>query len=253
VKHFYRDGQLRKAKKRVFHVIQMLMFAIQVAERGYVYNYLEGQQFWSITNRDFDSLEDFTQMYEPLMESLINTLRNITNKYREFELRLAVERPEAASTELPLVSYIKAHGLEAAPLDLSIELTRHKLHPNLVHFRYHRVDSPFDTDISNDAKSLVLDESNNWKIVSFGFKRFFAYDKSASKVTGIDLATAKFTERLNGHHVVLYQHGGADKWNVATRRTADGSELYGGGNLTLYEAFWSTWKRYVFRLCFVCA
>jgi hypothetical protein len=225
----------------------MLLFAIQVAERGYVYNYLDGKDFWEkIVNRDFGSHEDFAKFYEPIKEGLIEKLRSITNKYREFEARLRVEQPDAVEKEIPIISYIRAFGLDAVPRDLSIEITRHTKYNNLIHFRFHPEDSPFDTDISNDCKILILDESHDWQVVGFGFKRFFSYTTSASEVSGIDIKTVKFTEKLNGHHAVLYSY--SNEWHVASRLTADGSDSFANG-LTFSEVFWETWKAYVVTRC----
>lgn len=79
-------------------------------------------------------------------------------------------------------------------------------------FKYDMIDSPMANPICQEARGLVLDRSNNWKVISWPFKKFFNYGEGhAAK---IDLSTAMVLEKVDGTCITLYFWNG--EWRTQT-------------------------------------
>lgn len=122
----------------------------------------------------------------------------------------------------------------------AIKHSRNKEFPNLVLFKYDQIDSPMSESICQEARGIILDETEHWNVVCWSFKKFFnLFEGNAAK---IDLKTAKCLEKLDGSLIQMYWYG--DKWNVATLGVADASGPVSNllGDISFAELFWNTWK-----------
>jgi hypothetical protein len=96
---------------------------------------------------------------------------------------------------------------------------RHGEHPNLVLFKYDQRHSPMGERIVQEARGIILDEDNNWEIVSRAFDKFFNYGEGhAAK---IDWNSAVVQEKLDGSLITMYWY--KNKWHVATTGMPDAS------------------------------
>ena len=121
----------------------------------------------------------------------------------------------------------------------AIKVTRHKTFPNLCLFKYNQIDSPFAEEIVREARGIILDEADSWRVVCYSYKKFFNHGEGhAAK---IDWVTAKCLEKLDGSLCQLFYYDG--QWRVATSGMPDAlgeySPLRPGS--TFSDLFWDEW------------
>jgi hypothetical protein len=113
---------------------------------------------------------------------------------------------------------------------------RHRAHPNLVLLKYNQIASPMHESIVQECRGIVLDEADDWTVVSRAFNKFFNHGEGHA--AEIDWATARVQEKLDGSLCVLYPYAGA--WYVATTGTPDGSGDVNGHGLRFSDYFRNT-------------
>lgn len=122
--------------------------------------------------------------------------------------------------------------------------------PNLICFKYDQRFSPMSEEAVQDARGIILDQREDWCVVSMSFRKFFNLEEGFA--AEIDWETARIEEKLDGSLMSLYWYGGA--WRVQSSGTADA-----GGwvvqdirntnhTLTYAELFWQTWEMLGYRL-----
>jgi hypothetical protein len=116
-----------------------------------------------------------------------------------------------------------------------IKARRHRQHPNLVSFKYYQLSS-FDEQIVRECRGIVLDEDDDWRVVSRAFDKFFNHGEGhAAK---IDWSTASVQEKADGSLCVAYPYKG--DWYVATTGTPDGAGPIGTNGELFHNYFWNT-------------
>jgi len=128
--------------------------------------------------------------------------------------------------------------LESLTKDLAIKVKRHGLYPNLVQLKYHQLDSPMGNELVQEARGIILDEADNWKVIARPFDKFFNYGEGHAKP--IDWASARVQEKLDGSLMIVYHY--RDQWHVATSGTPDASGEVNGCGFTFAELFWRVWE-----------
>ena len=137
-----------------------------------------------------------------------------------------------------LQEFLRSGGT-AADLSVSraIVSRRHGLHPNLVLFKYSMIDSPMGDAIVRECRGVILDETDNWNVVSRAFDKFFNHGEGHA--APIDWTTARVQEKLDGSLVVVYSYRG--DWHAATSGTPDASgDVNGKGTFAKY--FWGIFE-----------
>lgn len=119
---------------------------------------------------------------------------------------------------LKIQEFIFAHPtdweelLSAAPYNLKISRDE-----DYVLFKYNQISSDFNEPICREARGIILDEQDNFRVVRMAFKKFFNLDEGFADE--IDWATAIATEKIDGSIVSMwYGRGG---WRVSTNGTID--------------------------------
>ena len=121
-----------------------------------------------------------------------------------------------------------------------IIIKRHKIYSNLVLFKYNQIDSPMSEPIVIECRGLILDESDNWKVISWPFNKFFnAEEGFADK---IDWPSARVLSKLDGSLAVLYFYN--NQWHVSTSGTPDASGNVNSLELSFNDYFWNTFNKY---------
>jgi hypothetical protein len=106
----------------------------------------------------------------------------------------------------------------------AIVAKRHREHPNLVLFKYNQIASPFAEPIVRECRGVILDESDNWRVVSRSFDKFFNYGEGHA--AEIDWSTARVQRKEDGSLITVYHYAG--KWHAATSGTPDaGGAIWG--------------------------
>ena len=126
----------------------------------------------------------------------------------------------------------------------ALNVRRHLKYPNLVLFKYNQIESDMSQEICCEARGLILDESNNWEVVSYPYKKFWSYGDV--NVANINWETAKVYEKLDGSLMTLYFY--RNEWHVATSGSPDASGTV-GDNIhfnkefkSFADLFWHTFK-----------
>jgi len=118
---------------------------------------------------------------------------------------------------LEVQKFLHNNGLDKLQSDYSIIARRHSEYNNLICLKYNMIDSPMAKTISQECRGLILDEDNDWSIVSYPFNKFF--NSAEGLADSIDWNTAKVVEKCDGSLMTLYHYD--NKWHVQSSGTAD--------------------------------
>lgn len=100
----------------------------------------------------------------------------------------------------------------------AIKARRHGLYPNLVLLKY-GIDADFTNPLVRECRGLILDESDNWRVVCRTFDKFGNYGEGYA--AAIDWPTARVQEKLDGSLIQVYHC--RNRWLVATSGSPDAS------------------------------
>lgn len=128
---------------------------------------------------------------------------------------------------LEIVKFIHEHEdwetlLSNAPYNLKISWD-----DGFVLFKYNQINSDFNEPICLEARGLILDSLDNFKVVRMAFKKFFNLGEGyAAK---LDWDTAVATEKIDGSIMSVWYARG--KWHLSTNGKIDAfkAELNGVG------------------------
>ena len=134
--------------------------------------------------------------------------------------------------------FIRRHGLPSLAEQFHIKVRRHGEFPNLVHLKYDQINSPMGEPVVQECRGLILDEADDWRVVSYPFRKFFNHGEGHA--AQIDWATAEVQEKLDGSLMVLYWYAG--EWRVASSGTPDASGPVWGHMGTFADLFWEAWR-----------
>lgn len=145
---------------------------------------------------------------------------------------------------IELIDYIQRHGLQNLCDTYHIKAKRHAVHTNLVLLKYDQIESPMGERIVQQARGIIVDEANDWRIICWPYDKFFNHgDGHAAE---IDWWTARVYEKLDGSLMSMYFY--ADEWHVASSGTPDaGGDVY-GHPFTFAQLFWRVWKELGYKL-----
>lgn len=128
---------------------------------------------------------------------------------------------------LKIQEFILAHDnwrelLADAPYNLKISED-----DGFVLFKYNQITSDFHEEICKEARGLILDSQNDFRVVRYAFKKFFNIDEGYT--AHIDWDTAVATEKIDGSIMSVWYARG--KWHLSTNGTIDAfkAELNGVG------------------------
>lgn len=99
-------------------------------------------------------------------------------------------------------------------------------------FKYNQISSNFNEEICKEARGLILDTQDNFRVVRYAFKKFFNVDEGFA--AHIDWDTAVATEKIDGSIMSVWYARG--KWRLSTNGTIDAfkTEL---SDASLYRSF----------------
>jgi len=122
--------------------------------------------------------------------------------------------------------------------NLFIKAARHTKYPNLVLFKYKNITVNFRNPCTRQARGIIMDENNDWNIVSYPYDKFFNYgEKNAAT---IDWNNIKIYEKLDGCLMILYYYD--NSWQVSSSGRPDANGKTNIQEMSLAEAFWEVWN-----------
>ena len=118
---------------------------------------------------------------------------------------------------LKIQEFILAHDnwrelLSTAPYNLKISED-----DGFVLFKYNQINSDFRQEICREARGLILDTQDNFRVVRYAFKKFFNIDEGYAD--HIDWDTASASEKIDGSIMSVWYARG--KWHLSTNATID--------------------------------
>lgn len=126
--------------------------------------------------------------------------------------------------------------LETVCDQYKLSVSRHKKYPFLIGLKYSQIESPMDELLVRQCRGLILDESQEWRVVARPFDKFF--NSGEHLAATIDWSSARVLEKLDGTLCILYHYD--EGWHVATSGSVDASGKVGDLNITFKDLFWQT-------------
>ncbi|MGI4789894.1 MAG: RNA ligase [Janthinobacterium lividum] len=141
-----------------------------------------------------------------------------------------------------LQDYLRTGGTFAEAAELyAIKSVRHPAYPNLILFKYSQIASDMSLPIVQESRGVILDERDDWRVVSRGFDKFFNYGEP--NAAEIDWATAVVQEKVDGSLCTLYEYAG--EWHVATTGNPDAGGRVNDSDNIFSRLFWETLQSYL--------
>lgn len=145
---------------------------------------------------------------------------------------------------MELQNYLIDKGLTKLVKQYNIKVNRHNQIGNLVCLQYSQLDSPMGERIVQQCRGIILDQANNWSIVSYPYDKFFNYREGHAPE--LDWNTAKVYEKLDGSLMTLYFYQG--KWRVQSSGMADAGGDVCDSGYTFNQLFWKVWQELEYHL-----
>jgi hypothetical protein len=146
--------------------------------------------------------------------------------------------------DIELQQYLRANGLAALLTNYYIKATPHRQFPELLCLKYSQIDSPMGEKICQQCRGIILDQSQDWAIVSYPYDKFFNHGEGHA--ASIDWNTAHVYDKLDGSLMTLYFHQG--EWRVQSSGTPDAGGEVNGFGFSFAELFWKVWKSLGYEL-----
>ncbi len=139
--------------------------------------------------------------------------------------------------QLAVQEFLRTGGTLAALAEqYAVKAVRHKAYPNLVLLKYSQIASDMSLPIVQECRGIILDEADDWRVVSRGYDKFFNYGEP--NAAEIDWATAVVQEKVDGSLCTVFEYMGA--WHVATTGNPDAGGPVNDSAYTFAELFWET-------------
>ena len=87
-------------------------------------------------------------------------------------------------------------------------------------FKYSQLNSDFSKEICREARGVILDSRDNWKVVRLAFYKFFNYGEQFADQ--IDWESATATEKIDGSIMTLWFARG--EWHLSTNGSIDAAD-----------------------------
>ncbi len=145
---------------------------------------------------------------------------------------------------MELQDYLRTHGLEKLAEVYSIKATKHQQYPHLVCLKYSQLDSPMGAKIVQQCRGIILDQANDWQLVSYPYDKFFNHGEGHA--APVDWSSAQVYDKLDGSLMTLYFYDG--EWRVQSSGTPDGAGEVSGFGMSFAQLFWSVWAELGYQL-----
>lgn len=152
---------------------------------------------------------------------------------------------------------LRENGLNFVLENFPIRHKRHKQHQNLVLFKYDSI-IDFSKQVTREARGIILDEDDNWNIVSRSFDKFFNYQEDPKDPFDWS-SDLKFYKKEDGSIMSLYFY--KNKWHVSTSGTPDAKTSANSSGKDFDQIFWDIFNSsgghldldknntYIFEMC----
>lgn len=131
-------------------------------------------------------------------------------------------------------------ALDCLTKEFAIEVTQSKKYPNLYLLKYNMIDSPMSEPVVQECRGIILDSTDNWRVISRSFDKFFNESEGhADKIDWSENVTVQ--EKVDGSLMVLYRYN--NEWCVQTSGTPDASgQVHDCEGMSFNDLFWKTFN-----------
>lgn len=124
---------------------------------------------------------------------------------------------------LKLREYIRKHKnwektLSGAPYHLNIKRGEGDC-DGLIMFCYNQFDSDLSEPMVKEARGIIFDEQDDWRVVCYSFKKFHNYGET--NAAEIDWKTARVQEKIDGSLMKVWYWPRKSKWMISTNGSID--------------------------------
>lgn len=181
---FEKEKNEKKAKKNLIHGLRYLNWAVQILEKGEIYNVSEGNELWfeikDLKVQDWMELENKVRPFYRQQMEKVCLLSKPKNLPREVLSKLEKKlRKESISGTDYVIEYIKHFSLNSLTEELSIFVKKDPKFENLFFVTANPVSSPKNNIIVKYcANGLLLSkEGEEWKVIAFNHPRFLSWER----------------------------------------------------------------------------
>lgn len=128
---------------------------------------------------------------------------------------------------------LNGNTIEDLKENYQVKFRRHYKYDNLVLFTYD-IGCSFNHPFQLECRGIILDQANDWNIVSRPYDKFF--NLGESRAATIDWNTACVQEKLDGSMIQAYMYNG--HWNIGTTGTPDANVPVGDFQYTFEQLFY---------------
>lgn len=154
-------------------------------------------------------------------------------------------KPQSNRPKQRVDEFIRRNSLSRLVERTQVKISRHTQFPNLVLLKYDQLNSPIGDPLAQQCRGIILDEDDDWKIVSYPYNKFFNHGEGHA--AEIDWQTARVYEKLDGSIMVLFNY--RNEWLVASNGSPDaGGEVPHNRNKTFKMLFWQTFQEMGYNL-----
>eukprot|EP01087_Luapelamoeba_hula_P020844 TRINITY_DN7176_c0_g1_i2.p1 TRINITY_DN7176_c0_g1~~TRINITY_DN7176_c0_g1_i2.p1 ORF type:complete len:406 (-),score=22.33 TRINITY_DN7176_c0_g1_i2:457-1674(-) len=177
---YFKVGRVRQGKKRWAFAMRHIIFALQIVQRGYVYDHTAGNELAThIFRTKFPTCDAFREWSDPIFGSFGEELKALIVGSRPLESPADMQEYQTQGY-LQTLRYIEAYGLECLEQSLSICVTPHLEHPELLWLKSINQESPSEVTVVHECCGLAVacTDKNpiNWKVVCCSLRSCPTYD-----------------------------------------------------------------------------
>lgn len=144
-----------------------------------------------------------------------------------------------------VIDFLREYGLDALVERTKCKAIRDEDYNNLILLKYNQIESPMEDALVQCCRGIVVDEDNNWEVVSWPYNKFFNHGEKCA--VEIDWDTAQVLEKLDGSILTLYYYN--NEWLVSTSGNpgAKGSVPY-SKDKNFEQLFWEVFNELEMKL-----
>lgn len=255
-----KPGTFHVAKKVFIHCIRTVKFAIQIIEKGLIYDYTcANQEFYEIQDLKDDKEEIIIWFYDK-MYPLDIQLRNYLNKYKTISPYKNIDRESKFITKntkiikieeekneewnsIYLIDFIKK-GRSLKDLEIYLNLSFDSIEKNLVKVS---INETTRQSILADQCCGIIYNSDNLEIICYPFDRF--QNHHCSQLFELDWKSVEITEKLNGINIYMYYYNSRWNLNIFKGNSSLTNHFLKSHSLNeIFEKFWKTWNDLKYEL-----
>ena len=219
---FEKEKNTKKAKKNLVHGLRYLKWAVQMLEKGEIYDITEGNEYWNeIKNmevNDWMELEKklrpyYRQNSEKILE-LSKPRSLVEEKMKQIEKKM---RKQCCYGSDYVIEYIKEFSLEALTNDLSVFVTKDDSR-NLFFVSANPIASPKTNIVVKYCVNGILfhKKEEECKVVAYNHPRFLSWERQdCDKIDWLNCVATEMSELVKKVVLKNFNHNSFESLRIS--------------------------------------